>query len=339
MTLQFDLEAARQEILAATDDVALERLRVAYLGRSGRLTEALRALRELPLEARRDRGAALNQARATLEEAVQLKAAELRSSALERRLAQEAVDLTLPPFPWPTGGRHLISMIIEELEDIFASLGYDVVEGPEVETEEYNFDRLNIPAEHPARDLWDTFWLEDGRLLRTHTSPMQVRYMERHPPPVKIVVPGKTYRFEQIDATHEAMFHQLEGLVVGSKVTFADLKGTLTEMARRLLGAETKIRFLPTFFPFVEPGAELQVWFEPPGGKPRWMELAGSGMVHPAVFAAALRPEYQGQTGFAFGMGIERLAMARYGIPDIRAFYSNDLQVLRQFRGAQGVTR
>jgi phenylalanyl-tRNA synthetase alpha chain len=339
VTLDIDLEAARKEILAAADEAALEGLRLTYLGRSGKVTDALRGLGALPADERRARGQALNEARASLQEAVDRRAAELQASALERHLAAEAVDLTLPPFPWPAGGRHLISMIIDEIEAIFQSLGYDIVEGPEVESEEYNFDRLNIPAEHPARDLWDTFWLEDGRLLRTHTSPMQVRYMERHPPPVKIVVPGKTYRFEQIDATHEAMFHQLEGLVVGREVTFADLKGTLVEMARRLLGADTGVRFLPTFFPFVEPGAELQVWFEPPGGKPRWMELAGCGMVHPAVFAAAKRPEYRDQTGFAFGMGIERLAMARYGIPDIRAFYSNDLRVLRQFRGAGGVSR
>ncbi len=206
-----------------------------------------------------------------------------------------------------------------------------MVTGPELETDYYNFSALNFPDDHPARDEQDTFFTVDGRLLRTHTSPMQVRYMERHKPPFKIVVPGKVFRNEAVDATHEAMFHQLEALVVGEHITMADLKGAISEMATALIGSETKTRLQPSFFPFVEPGAEFAIWWENPrSGKEEWLELGGCGMVHPKVFEAV---GYQDATGFAFGFGIERLALVSYGIPDIRYLYQSDLRVLKQFRG------
>ena len=228
-----------------------------------------------------------------------------------------------------------------ELVDIFRRMGYQPVEVPEVEDEFHNFDALNIPPHHPARDMWDTFWLTDGRLLRTHTSPIQVRYMVAHTPPFKIVAPGKVYRYEQTDATHEAMFYQLEGLVVGEAITMADLKGAIREMARALYGAKAQVRFQPSYFPFVEPGAEFAVWWvNPRTGEGSWLELGGAGMVHPAVFKAVddaraargLPRVYEGKTGFAFGLGIERIAMLRYGIPDVRYFYQNRLGFLKQFR-------
>ena len=333
------VEAARIEIEGAKDEKALQDARVKYLGKKGHLTQELKALSALPTEERRERGAALNRVKGELEALFTAREEALNASALAERLSAERLDATLPGFDFPAGGLHVITRIIDELSDIFHGLGYAVIEGQEVEDEQHNFDALNIPAHHPARDMWDTFWLNDGRLLRTHTSPMQVRYMQAHEPPVRIVVPGKTFRFEQTDATHESMFHQLEGLVVGPRITMADLKGTIAHMARALFGPRARVRFQPTFFPFVEPGAEFSIWWENPRtGEGRWLELGGCGMVHPAVYRAVcdLRGDdaYSGMTGFAFGFGVERLAIIKYGVPDIRYFYQNDLRVLRQFRGA-----
>jgi phenylalanyl-tRNA synthetase alpha chain len=231
-----------------------------------------------------------------------------------------------------------LTRIIDDLAQIFKGLGYQVVQGQEVETETYNFDALNIPHWHPARDLWDTFWLKDGRLLRTHTSPMQARFMESFAPPFKIVVPGKTFRFEAVDATHEQMFHQLEGLAVAPNITMSDLKGTLEELAKGLFGERSQVRFQPSYYPFTEPSADFAVYWENPRtGQAKWLELGGSGMVHPRVFeeVCKLRKDdvYAGARGFAFGLGIERVAMIKYGIPDIRYFFQNDLRVLKQFRG------
>jgi phenylalanyl-tRNA synthetase alpha chain len=234
--------------------------------------------------------------------------------------------------------------VYDDLTRIYERLGYAVIEGPEVEDEHHNFEALNVPWYHPARDLQDTFWLEDGRLLRTHTSPMQVRYMVDHEPALKIVVRGKVYRYEATDATHEAMFHQLEGLVVGDGISMADLKGTIAEMARGLYGPSARVRFQPSYYPFTEPGADFAVWWENPRGESKWLELGGCGMVHPNVFRAVddLREAegkpriYEGKTGFAFGLGPERIAMLKYGIPDIRYFYANDPRVLGQFRGELG---
>ena len=325
-------ETALREIDSAADLGALQELRVRYLGKKGELTAQLKTLGGLPPDERRSAGAAINALRDELEAAFSNRRETLEQDAVEKQLEQERLDVTLPGVTYSVGGLHLLTRVTNRLSDVFRSMGYDVVVGPELETDPYNFTKLNFPDEHPARDTQDTFWMTDGRLLRTHTSPMQVRYMETHEPPFKIVVPGKVFRNEAVDATHEAMFHQLEALVVGPHVTMADLHGAIEQMAQALFGPETKTRLQPTYFPFVEPGAEFAVWWtNPRTGKAGWLELGGCGMVHENVFKAV---GYEGVTGFAFGFGLERLAMVSYGVPDIRYFYGGDLRVLSQFRGA-----
>ncbi|RDI96645.1 phenylalanine--tRNA ligase subunit alpha [Meiothermus sp. QL-1] len=353
-----ELSAALEEIEKAENLEALQGVKVRYLGRNGLLTQAMKTLGQLPLEERRERGRVLNEWKGTIEKALEEREAALRARALEERLSRESVDVTLPGYAFPSGGLHLTSLILGELLRIFRRLGFSVVEGPEVESEYFNFDALNMPEWHPARDMQDTFWVEfrgptpftiqgpfgesvnhrGGAVLRTHTSGMQIRYMIAHTPPFRIVVPGRVFRYEETDASHEAMFHQLEGLVVGQGITMADLKGAIEELARGLFGKEGKARFQPTFFPFVEPGVQFAMWW-PERGK--WLELGGAGMVHPYLFRAVddyreergLPRVYEGMTGWAFGMGVERLAILRYGIPDIRYFYQNRLSFLRQFRG------
>jgi len=331
-------EEALTAIRASTSLDELAGVKTQYLGKNGLVTSQLKTLGALPAEERKARGAEINAMKQELEAVIQAREAELKRAALEAKLASEAIDVTLPGTPLPAGGLHVITRILHELEDIFTGMGYAVVEGQEVEDERHNFDALNMPAWHPARDLQDTFWLENGRLLRTHTSNMQVRYMASHEPPLKIVVPGRVYRYEATDATHESMFHQFEGLVVGEGVTMADLRGTIAEMARAMFGKNARVRFQPSYYPFVEPGADFAIWWDQ---EQRWLELGGSGMVHPNVFRAVddireangLPRVYEGKTGFAFGLGPNRIAMLRYGIPDIRYFYANDLRVLTQFRG------
>ena len=337
-------EQALQEIMAAQDVEALQQVKTRYVGKSGLVTRELGSLGKLPPEERKARGAEINAVRAALDAALTEREAVLRRAALDARLASEAIDVTLPGLSLPAGGLHPITRVYDDLIEIFTRLGYDTVEGPEVEDEHHNFEALNVPWYHPARDLQDTFWLEDGRLLRTHTSPMQIRYMVDHTPPLKIVARGKVYRYEATDATHEAMFHQLEGLVVGEGIKMSDLKGTVAEMARGLFGARAKVRFQPSYYPFTEPGADFAVWWENPRGESKWLELGGCGMVHPNVFkavddlreAAGKERIYEGKTGFAFGLGPERIAMLKYGIPDIRYFYANDPKVIGQFRGVLG---
>ena len=329
---------ATLEINQAATLPALQETRVKYLGKKGLLTSELKTLANLTPDEKRIKGAALNILKNELETLFDAREAALKDAALMARLSSEALDVTLPGTRFQAGGFHLLTRIIDDLATIYKALGYQVVQGQEVETELYNFDALNIPAWHPARDLWDTFWLTDGRLLRTHTSPMQARFMQAFAPPFKIVVPGKTYRFEAVDATHEAMFHQLEGLAVSDDITMSDLKGTLEEMAKGLFGERTKIRFQPSYYPFTEPSADFAVYWENPRtGQAKWLELGGSGMVHPRVFeeVCKLRGDevYAGKRGFAFGLGIERVAMIKYGVPDIRYFFQNDLRVLQQFRG------
>lgn len=320
-----------QEVAAATDLDALQALRVRYLGKKGELTQQLRRLGQLEPDERRRAGEAINALKSELEEALRSRREVLEQEAVARQLEEERLDVTLPGYAQPVGGLHLLTRVTNRLSDVFRSMGYDVVVGPELETDEYNFQKLNFPDDHPARDTQDTFWTDDGRLLRTQTSPMQVRYMQAHRPPFKIVVPGKVFRNEAVDATHEAMFHQLEALVVGEHITMADLRGAIAQMARALLGPDTRTRLQPTYFPFVEPGAEFAVWWKNPrSGREGWLELGGCGMVHPNVFEAV---GYEGVTGFAFGFGLERLAMVSYGVPDIRYFYGGDLRVLEQFRG------
>ena len=322
---------------------ALEEWRVAYLGRRGRLTVLLRGLSELDLEERRSAGAAANQAKRTLESGFEQK---LREIAKAREAAQDTLDVTLPGRPILTGRLHPTTQIVREICGAFAAMGFSVVEGPEVEWDHYNFEMLNIPKGHPARDMWNTLWIdyrneagEQPMLLRTHTSPMQARIMEAAGPPIRVVVPGKCYRYEATDATHEWHFYQVEGLAVDDGITFADLKGTLYEFARRLFGEDRKIRFRCDYFPFVVPGVDMSIdCFACSGERSDcricrgsgWIEIMGAGMVHPRVLSGVgYDPEKY--TGFAFGLGPERIAMLKYGIDDIRLFYSNDLRFLRQF--------
>jgi len=303
-------------IATAPDLRALQDLRVRLLGKKGELTEGLKSLGALPPDERRARGAALHERKRAIEAALEARKAALERAELDARLAAERLDLTLPGERVPAGAHHLLTQVTNRLLDVFASLGYEVVVGPELEDDRHNFGALNFPPD---------------RLLRTHTSPMQVRYMESHEPPFRVVVPGRVFRNEAVDATHEAQFHQLEALVVGERITMADLKGAITEMATALLGSGTRTRLLPTYFPFVEPGAEFAIWWtHPKTGREEWLELGGCGMVHPRVFEAV---GYAGVTGFAFGFGIERLAMVSYQVSDIRDLFRGDLRLLEQFRG------
>ncbi len=330
-----DLEAAALlAIQEAKNPEELESLRVHYLGRKGALTGVLRSLGQLDPEVRRRVGQEANRAKAALEEALEQALQALKAAA--RRLAATAVDVTLPGRRSPRGRLHPLNQIMAEVCDIFLHLGFEAVEGPEVELDWYNFEALNLPPDHPARDMQDTFYFDDKVLLRTHTSPMQIRTMEKRRPPVRIIAPGKVYRRDS-DITHSPMFHQVEGLLVDRGVTFADLKGVLTAFVHQMFGPEVGVRFRPSYFPFTEPSAEVDIECVICRGEgcrvcktTGWLEVLGSGMVHPAVFeAVGYDPETY--TGFAFGLGIERIAMLKYGIDDIRLFFDNDLRFLRQF--------
>jgi len=335
------------ELEALADLMELEDWRVRHLGKKSALTRVLRSLGSLPPEKRKAVGAIANDVKALLEGCYGERKDSLKHEAyntLERTLTVEKLDVTLPGRPVAIGRLHPTTETMREICDVFVALGFQVVEGPEVEWDYYNFEALNIPADHPARDMWATFWIdyqtESGErpmLLRTHTSPMQIRVMEKTRPPVRVVVPGKCYRYEATDATHESMFYQIEGLAVDENITLADLKGTLFEFARRLFGQDRRVRFRCDYFPFVEPGVEMAIdCFACRGVGCRlcsgtgWIEILGAGMVHPDVLR---RVNYDPEiyTGFAFGMGLERIPMLRYGIDDIRHFYSNDIRFLRQF--------
>lgn len=303
---------------------SLEQWRVKYLGRKGELTNILRSIGSLPDNERRIIGSQSNSLRVLLEE--QYKKTK---PTLVKNLTHDSLDISLPGRTRYKGRLHPITSIIREISDAFSDMGFSIVEGSESELEHYNFDLLNIPKDHPARDQWDTIWLDrpnrDDNLLRTHTSPMQARIMENSKPPIRVIVPGKCYRYEATDSTHEWHFHQIEGLVVGKNISFSDLKGTLYELARRIFGPTRKVRFRCDFFPFVEPGVDMSIdW------KGEWIEILGAGMVHPKVFeGVGYDPNVY--SGFAFGMGPERIAMLRYDIEDIRQFFSNDLRFLSQF--------
>ena len=334
---------ALAELGAAESAEQIDALRIAYLGRRGRLTQILRGIAEVEPEERRRLGAAANSAKRLLEESIADREQALKV-ARASQMDREAVDVTLPGRPIPSGGLHPTTLAAREICGAFASMGFQVVEGPEVEWDRYNFEMLNIPKDHPARDMWDTLWIdnqdENGErpmLLRTHTSPMQIRTMENTRPPVRVVVPGKCYRYEATDATHEWHFYQVEGLAVDDGITFADMKGTLYEFARLVFGSERKVRFRVDYFPFVEPGAEMAIdCFLCKGRGCRtckntgWIEIMGAGMVNPKVLEG-VGYDSSKYTGFAFGMGPERIAMLKHGIDDIRLFYSNDLRFLRQF--------
>ena len=330
-------------VSAAPSEEALDELRVAYLGRRGRLTGILRSLGALPPERRRDVGSAANQARDELEASLEVRQNALRERHFATLADDDRIDVTLPGWPQPRGGLHPVTRIVREILEVFTSMGFSVAEGPEVELDHYNFEMLNIPRDHPARDMWNTFWIEDPEggsesnvLLRTHTSPMQARIMENTTPPVRVVVPGKCYRYEATDATHEWHFYQVEGLAVDKGITFANLRGTLNEFAQRIFGEDRRIRFRCDYFPFVEPGVEMSIDCFKCGGDgcrvcshTGWIEIMGAGMVHPKVLeGVGYDPAVY--TGFAFGMGPERIAMLKYGIDDVRMFYANDLRFLKQ---------
>ncbi|MSR84143.1 MAG: phenylalanine--tRNA ligase subunit alpha [Candidatus Latescibacteria bacterium] len=326
---------ALAEIAAAVELQALEELRVRHLGRRSRLREAMSQLGSLPADQRPALGATSGGAQKAIQEALDQR----RATLIEAAEGGTALDVTLPGHRPLRGRLHPLNSLAEELSSIFQRLGFAVVDGPEMEDEYHNFDALNTPADHPARDLHATFYLEGGGLLRTHTSTVQIRIMETTPPPVRVVAPGRCYRRDTVDATHHFVFHQIEGLYVDRHVSMADLKGTIEAMGRQLLGPQTKVRFRPHFFPFTEPSVEYDFSCSLCRGEGRgcrvckgtgWVEISGAGMVDPAVFAAVgYDPERY--TGFAFGAGIDRIAMIRYGIDDIRLFLESDLRFTRQF--------
>jgi phenylalanyl-tRNA synthetase alpha chain len=323
-------EQGLAELERASDPDALERWRVRYLGRKGALTDVLRGLSGLPAEERPAAGQAANEAKRGLEAAFAARESDAEARARASALERERLDVTLPGRSPTRGGLHPTTIILREITGFFQSLGYQVVEGPEVELDRYNFDMLNIPKDHPARDMWDTLYVQPPDvLLRTHTSPMQARVMEATEPPVRVVVPGRCYRKEAQDATHEWMFYQVEGLAVDRGITMADLKGTLFAFARHMFGPQVKVRFRCDYFPFVEPGVDMGISVPYIKGGD-WLEILGAGMVHPRVLRmAGYDPDVV--SGFAFGMGPERIAMLKYVIGDIRQFYGNDPRFLEQF--------
>ena len=319
------LAQAREEVAAAADLPALESVRVHYLGKKGEITALLKQLGNLPDEQRRVQGQVINTAKAALVEALDQRRELLEADALARRLQAHSIDVTLPGRGQHAGGLHPVTLTLQRIERIFAAAGFVVSEGPEVEDDFHNFTALNIPADHPARAMHDTFYLPDGRLLRTHTSPVQIRAMLRQGAPLRLIAPGRVYRCDS-DTTHTPMFHQVEGLVIDTNVSFANLKAVLAAFVERFFERTATVRFRPSYFPFTEPSAEVDVLSE----SGRWLEILGCGMVHPRVLSnAGIDPEKY--TGYAFGMGVERLAMLRYGINDIRLLFENDLRFLRQF--------
>ena len=313
------------EIAAATDDNALRQTKARYLGKSSELTQLMKGLGALSPDEKRAMGQGLNVLKRELEQAVQE-----RGQALLEALSQgPEIDLTLPGRQRPSTHLHPLRKVAREIEDIFVGMGFGIATGPHIETEWFNFSALNMPEGHPARDMQDTFYVEGGRVLRTHTSGVQIHTMLEQDPPLRVIAAGTVYRSDDIDATHSPMFHQCEGLMVDDRVTFADLKGVLTAFAREMFGAHRKLRFRASYFPFTEPSAEVDVWFEE---KNSWLELLGCGMVNPEVFRQVGREAYlkDGIRGFAFGMGIDRIAMIKYGVPDLRMFFENDVRFLNR---------
>ncbi|MBS0225805.1 MAG: phenylalanine--tRNA ligase subunit alpha [Proteobacteria bacterium] len=320
---------ALADIAAVASPDALEQLRVALLGKNGSITGRLKALGTLSPDERKLQGEVVNRVRTVVTDALAARKQSLDSAALDARLAGETLDMTLPGRDGAIGGIHPLNRALERIVDIFARLGYELADGPEIEDDWHNFEALNFPPHHPARAMHDTFYFGDGRLLRTHTSGVQVRYMQEIKPPLRMIAAGKVYRSDS-DQTHSPMFHQVEGLLVDEHATFADLKGTIAEFLRGFFERDFEMLFKPTYFPFVEPGADVVIKWDTGDGNPRWLEVLGCGMVHPEVLRnVGIDPERY--TGFAFGMGVERLAMLRYGVNDLRAFFENDVRFLRQF--------
>ncbi len=324
-----DLDNAPARIAAVTALDELESLRVGLFGKQGLVTAQLKQLGGLSPEQRKAQGDRINTIKSALQQQLGERRALLESAELERRLTAERIDVTLPGRTNDVGGMHPLTRALDRIIDIFTRFGYDVAEGPEIEDDWHNFEALNFPPDHPARAMHDTFYFADGRLLRTHTSPVQIRAMNGRQPPLRLIAPGKVYRSDS-DQTHSPMFHQVEGLVVGEGITLADLKGTLSAFLRGFFERDFEMRFKPTYFPFVEPGADVVIRWQLPDGGSRWLEVLGCGMVHPRVLEnCGIDPERY--TGVAFGMGVERLAMLRYGVADLRAFFENDVRFLRQF--------
>lgn len=330
--------AAGAKVEEVSDLDSLKEIKVRTLGRKGEITAVLRGLKDLAGEEKIAAGKAANEVKDSLEKMIERKSEELKKKELDKKLEKERLDISLPGLPIPRGAIHPITRVRREIEETFIGMGFSVAEGPEVESDYYNFEALNVPKDHPARDMQDTFYITEDIVLRTHTSPVQVRTMEKVAPsvPVKIIIPGRVYRKDD-DATHSPMFHQVEGLVIDKKITFGDLKGTLMTFVQKIFGDDTKVRYRPSFFPFTEPSAEMDISCVICKGKgcrvcsnTGWLEILGAGMVHPRVLqAGGYDPEEV--SGFAFGMGIERIAMLKYGINDLRLFYDNDKRFLKQF--------
>jgi phenylalanyl-tRNA synthetase alpha chain len=325
MNLDEILKDAEREFAAATNLPILDQVKARYLGKSGAIAEHMKGLGALPAEQRKSVGAYINQIKGRVESLLLARRDAIQAEALERQLAAESLDVTLPGRGEGKGGLHPVTRTLARIEQLFSSIGFAVADGPEIETDFYNFTALNIPENHPARAMHDTFYLDGGALLRTHTSPVQVHYMQDQKPPIRIIAPGRVYRVDS-DATHSPMFHQVEGLWVDEHASFADLKGVVQDFLQRYFERDDlQVRFRPSFFPFTEPSAEMDMsWGD------GWLEIGGCGMVHPNVFAH-VGIDSERYQGFAFGMGVERLAMLRYGVDDLRLFFENDLRFLKQF--------
>ena len=330
-------EKARNAISEASDTAALDQVRVDYLGKKGQITDLLKGLGKLSAEERPAAGAEINKVKQTLQEFIGQRRSLLEGAAVAEQLAKETIDISLPGRGQSTGNLHPITKTIERISDFFEGIGFETVEGPEVEDDYHNFEALNIPAHHPARAMHDTFYVNENTVLRTHTSPVQVRVMESSEPPLKIICPGRVYRCDS-DITHTPMFHQVEGLLISENSSFADLKGVIEEFLRVFFERELAVRFRPSYFPFTEPSAEVDIQCVMCSGdgcrvcsQTGWLEILGCGMVHPSVFEYA-NIDTEKFTGFAFGMGVERLAMLRYGVSDLWLFFDNDLRFLEQFK-------
>ncbi|MCG8016459.1 MAG: phenylalanine--tRNA ligase subunit alpha [Candidatus Thiodiazotropha sp. 'RUGA'] len=336
LDLQSLIEAAESAIKQADSLPALDEIRVSYLGKSGQLTSQLKKLGSLPPEERPQAGQKINNAKQALQGSIESRKGELEEAALAQRLADEKIDVTLPGRGLQRGGLHPVSRTLERIERLFSSAGFESVQGPEIEDDYHNFEALNIPDHHPARAMHDTFYFDAHLLLRTHTSPVQIRTMEKGEPPMKIIAPGRVYRCDS-DLTHTPMFHQVEGFLVDENVSFADLKGVLYDFLSHFFERELKLRFRPSYFPFTEPSAEVDIECVMCGGEgcrvcshTGWLEVLGCGMIHPEVFRH-VGIDSEKYTGYAFGMGVERLTMLRYGVNDLRLFFENDLRFLKQF--------
>ncbi len=329
--------AAKEAVANAENAAAIEEVRVKYLGKKGELTAILKQMGSLSPEERPKMGQLVNEAKSEVEALITEKKAELNKKAVEEKLKAETIDITMPAKKLKAGRLHPLNTVLDDMIDIFQSMGFDVVDGPEVETDHYNFECLNVPKDHPARDMQDTFYLAENLLLRTQTSAAQIRTMETRKPPIRVICPGRVFRADEVDATHSPVFHQIEGLVVDKGVTMCDLKGVLEQFAHEIYGSDTKVKFRPSFFPFTEPSVEVDVTCSECGGKgcrvckgSGWIEILGAGMVHPNVLkSCGIDPEEY--SGFAFGIGLDRLTTTRYKISDIRLLFENDKRFLEQF--------